>query len=172
VNLTIRRLQPSDDRRCFRSGQAQLDRFFQQFAGQNQFRHHIGVIDVAVDDGKILGFVTVSASEIEIAALPAAQRRRLPRYPLPVLRLARLGVDERAQGQGAGKRLLRFALALARQTADRIGCIGVVVDAKPEALSFYQRYGFESFGALEGTCPDSPDQIPMFLPLAAIPDQG
>jgi hypothetical protein len=32
---------------------------------------------------------------------------------------------------------LRFALTLASRTADEIGCVGVVVDAKPEALAFY-----------------------------------
>jgi hypothetical protein len=40
--------------------------------------------------GAILGFVTVAAAWIETSAVPAAQRRELPSYPLPVLRLARL----------------------------------------------------------------------------------
>jgi hypothetical protein len=40
--------------------------------------------------------------------VPSARlRKRLPAYPLPVLRLARLGVDTRAQGLGIGKTLLR-----------------------------------------------------------------
>jgi hypothetical protein len=48
MNLGIRRLEPSDDRRRFTSGNPALDRFFQRFAGQNQFRHHVGVTYIAV----------------------------------------------------------------------------------------------------------------------------
>ena len=39
----------TDDRTRFRSGDADLDRFFQAYAGQNQFRHHIGTTYVAVE---------------------------------------------------------------------------------------------------------------------------
>lgn len=169
MSLRVRRLEPSDDRRRFSSGNPDLDRFFQRFAGQNQFRHHLGVTYIAVAEEHILGFVTVAPSEIEIDALPGERRRQLPRYPLPVLRVARLAVAEQAQGCGIGKALLRFALDLARRTAEKIGCVGVVVDAKPEAQAFYLRYGFEPFAALEGALLDRPEPIPMFLPLSAIP---
>jgi hypothetical protein len=82
MSLTIRRLAPDDDRERFSSGHQDLDRFFHCFAGQDQFRHHLGVTYVAVEDEAILRFVTVSPSEIEIDALPADRRRRSPRYPL------------------------------------------------------------------------------------------
>ncbi|WP_295405306.1 GNAT family N-acetyltransferase [uncultured Thiocystis sp.] len=169
MSLRIRRLEPSDDRRRFASGNPDLDRFFQRFAGQNQFRHHLGVTYIAVAEDGILGFVTVAPSEIEIDALTEERRRQLPRYPLPVLRVARLAVAEHAQGCGIGKALLRFALDLARRTAEEIGCIGVVVDAKPDAQAFYRRYGFEPFGVLEGALLDRPEPTPMFLPVSAIP---
>ena len=94
--ITIRRLEPGHDRMNFRSGNIDLDRFFVRYAGQNQFRHHIGTTYVAIDDhGVIAGFATVAASELMTAALPQSRRKRLPSYPLPVLRLARLAVDER-----------------------------------------------------------------------------
>ncbi len=169
MSVTIRRLEPGDDRDRFCSGHPDLDRFFHRFAGQNQFRHHVGVTYIAVEDDAILGFVTVSPSEIEIDALPADRRRRLPRYPLPTLRLARLAVAQSAQGRGIGQALLRFALTLARRMADEIGCVGVVVDAKPEAQSFYLRFGFVSMSAIEGVLLDRPEPTPMFLPMSAIP---
>ena len=169
MNFTIRRLKPGDDRERFSSGNPELDRFFHRFAGQNQFRHHVGVTYVAVEEDEILGFVTVSPSEIEIDALPAERRRRLPRYPLPTLRVARLAAAQTAQGRGVGQALLRFALTLARRMADEIGCVGVVVDAKPAARTFYLRYGFEPVAAVEGVLLDRPEPTPMFLPLSAIP---
>ena len=123
--IKVRKLEPTDDRSDFHSGNLDLDRFFIHYAGQNQFRHHIGTTYIAIDD------------------LPRARRKRLPRYPLPVLRLARLAVDERARGQGIGRLLLRSVFVLAREMASSLGCIGVVADAKPEAMDFYKQYGFE-----------------------------
>ncbi len=167
--IEIRRLSPSDDRSGFHSGNPDLDRFFKRFAGQNQFRHHIGVSYVATGSGRILGYVTVAPSQIEIEDLPGTQTKRLPDYPLPVLRLARLAVDESARGQGVGKTLLRFALSLSRQMSREYGCIGVVVDAKPDATGFYRRLGFEPMISVEGALYDRPEPIPMFVPVSAIP---
>jgi hypothetical protein len=39
---------------------ADLDRFFQAYAGQNQVRHHIGTTYVAVEGAELCGCVTVS----------------------------------------------------------------------------------------------------------------
>lgn len=172
--IRVRRLRPDDDRSRFCCGQPDLDRFFLRYAGQNQFKHHVGVTWVAVeavgDDARILGFATVSASQIEGNDLPPSLRKRLPRYPLPILRLARLAVDESAQGRGVGLSLLRAVFVLARQMAGDVGCVGVVVDAKAEAISFYERFGFEALECvIEGVLGDRPLPTPMFLPLRLIP---
>lgn len=168
--MKIRRLEPEDDRSGFQSGNADLDRFFIRYAGQNQFRHHIGTTYVAVDEeGRIAGFATVTPSEILSERLRVNQRKGFPGYPLPVLRLARLAVDRRAQGRGVGRQLLNAMLALARQLALAVGCIGVVVDAKPDAVSFYEGLGFAELEATFGQLGDRPEPVPMFLALAAIP---
>lgn len=165
----VRKLTPADDRSSFRSGNLDLDRFFVRHAGQDQFRHHIGTTYVAVDDaGVIAGFATVAASELATDTLPASQRRGLPRYPLPVLRLARLAVDERAKGGGVGRLLLRAVLLLARQLADDVGCVGIVVDSKPEAVAFYAMLGFVALEVAAGELGDRPQPLAMFLELGAV----
>ena len=166
--IEIRLLRKDDDRSGFSCGQADLDRFFHDYAGQNQFKLHLAVTYVATVKDRILGYATVAASSVERATIaPAQRKRRLPCYPLPVLRLARLGVDTRARGQGMGRALLRHVLGLALEQRDCLGCIGVVADAKPEAIDFYARHGFvplESVreGALHG------EPTPMLLPVATI----
>ena len=166
--MEIRALHEGDDRSQFRSGDPDLDRFFQKFAGQNQFKHYLGVTYVAVEAARILGFATVAPGHVEIDGLPAAARKKLPRYPLPVLRLARLAVDEGVRNQGLGGRLLGFVLQLALRMAKDFGCVGVVVDAKPDAVDFYRRYGFLSIDAVEGESDARPSPIPMFLATRAI----
>jgi GNAT superfamily N-acetyltransferase len=166
--MEIRALRPSDDRLPFRSGDDALDRFFHQFAGQNQFRHHLGVTYVAVEQDRVLGFATLAPRHIEIEALPERTRKRLPRYPVPVLGLARLAVDEFVRSIGLGSQLLRFVLALAAKMADEVGCAGVVVDAKPAAITFYSKYGFTAFEVLEGQSDARPRPTTMWLPIQAI----
>src|SRR3970040_1379906 len=101
--MEIRALREADERSQLRSGDPDLDRFFHRFAGQNQFKHHLGTTYVAIEGGRILGFATIAPGHVEIENLPASARRKLLRYPLPVLRLARLAVDQEARGQGLGR---------------------------------------------------------------------
>jgi GNAT superfamily N-acetyltransferase len=166
--VEIRPLREGDDRNDFSCGQADLDRFFQHYAGQNQFKLHLSVTYVAVVNERVVGFATVAAGSLERTSVPSARlRKRLPAYPLPVVRLARVGVDLRAQGHGIGKALLRHVLSLACGQRDSVGCVGVVTDAKPDAAAFYEGLGFDglaavSEGALHG------DPTPMFLPIDSV----
>lgn len=169
MTLRVRRLERADDRSAFRSGSIELDRFFIRFAGQNQFRHHLGTTYVAVDDELILGFATVTASEVTAPLLPLTRRKSLPQYPLPVLRLARLAVHERAQGQGVGRVLLQAVFSLALRMSDDLGCIGIVVDAKREAIRFYEKLGFEGMATIAGVLGERPVPLPMFLPVTMVP---
>ena len=166
--VEIRRLARGDDRSAFSCGQPDLDRFFEHYAGPNQFKLHLAVTCVAVADDRILGFATVAAASIERANVPGARlRKRLPGYPLPVLRLARLGVDTRAQGLGIGKALLRQVLRLAIEQRDHSSCVGVVTDAKAEAVGFYESLGFIRVeGVREGLLSGEP--LPMFLAIGTV----
>ena len=135
--MEIRRLRAGDDRSRFRSGDPDLDRFFRSYAGQNQFRHHVGVTYVAAENGD-------------------------------VLRLARLAVDSKVRGRGLGEQLLRFALGLALTMTEDYGCVGIAVDAKPGAGTFYARYGFRAIDVVEGHSDARPRPTPMFLPTSEI----
>jgi len=166
--VEIRILRNSDDRSGFRSGDPDLDGFLHRYAGQNQFRHHIGTTYVAVDNDHILGYATVAPGHIEIDELPAALRKKLPSYPLPILRLGRLAVDESVRGQGLGQELLRFVLQLALRLANDYGCTGVLVDAKADAVGFYEKLGSMPLDLVEGQSDARPAPTPMFLPLGEI----
>ncbi|MDY0003392.1 MAG: GNAT family N-acetyltransferase [Polyangia bacterium] len=166
--MEIRALAAGDDRSSFHSGDPDLDRFFQKYAGQNQFRHFLGVTYVALDGNRVLGYATVAPGDIEIDDMPNSMRKRLGLYPLPILRLARLAVDEPVQGQGLGGKLLHFVLRLAFRMANELGCVGVVVDAKPGAIGFYAGFGFIPLEAVEGGSETRPAPVPMFLSMRAI----
>ena len=112
----------------------------------------------------------VAAGTLEAENLPESQRRKLPDYPLPVLRLARLAVDVTEQNHGVGTALLRHVCHLAIEMSERFGCVGIVVDAKPEAASVYARLGFSPIELVGGRMASRPEPLPMFVPLALVVD--
>lgn len=166
----IRALRASDDRAPFKSGDEALDLFFHRFAGQNQFKHHVGVTYVAVEEGRVLGFATVAPGSMDVEDVPGGTK--LPRYPAPILRLGRLAVAGEARGRGLGAALLRYVLALALRQRDELGCVGIVVDAKPGAVAFYGPYGFTPMRVVEGESLVRPAATMMFLPIGSVPDTG
>jgi len=165
VAIEIRPLRETDERTTFRSGDPDLDRFFARYAGQNQFRHHTGTTYVAAEGERVLGYATIAAGNVEGDALPAPARRKAPRYPLPVLRLARLAVDAAARDRGVGSALLRHVFLLALKMSDDYGCVGILVDAKADAVELYARVGFSRLEISEGGIESRPSPTPMFLPL-------
>ena len=138
----VRLLTPQDDRKAFSCSNIELDYYFQKFAGQNQFKNYIGSNYVIVEEGEILGFVSVTTSELYKASIPPEESKGVPNYPLPVLKLTRLGVKSEYQGSGVRRTLLKHVLMLALRQKERVGCFGVIVDAKEEAQEYYEKFGF------------------------------
>ena len=161
--ISIRALRRQDDRARFESGDEDLDRFLRKYAGQNQFAHHIGTTYVAVEEERIVGFATVAPGALLRDGIPEAEARRLPRYPLPVLRFARLAVDRSQHGRGIAAALVRHVFFLAIEMSRDLGCLGVVVDARPRAIEFYRKLGFAPLGPLEGQLVGVPEPAPMFF---------
>ena len=143
----------------FDCGDEALNDFLRRYARQQQERDFSRTYVVLTDDEvTVMAFVSVSAGQVGTASFPA--HLKLPRYPVPVLRIGRLAVDRRAQGKRLGRELMRFALNLALELAARIGIHAVVVDAKDAAArDFYERLGFIPFR-------DAP--LSLFLPVATL----
>ena len=69
--------------------------------------------------------------------------RGLPGYPVPLVLVSRLAVDERYQGRGLGSLLLAQALRKAVAAGEVVAARLVVVDAIDEvATGFYLHHGF------------------------------
>jgi len=130
----------------FDCGEPELDAFLQRYARQNQDRGiSRSYVATRPGDKGVAGYFTLSSGAVEFADLPEEERRRLPRYPVPVIHLARLAVDGREAGAGLGEALLAEALRVALRASESVGAFAVEVVAKSEgARSFYGKYGFVS----------------------------
>jgi hypothetical protein len=59
-------------------------------------------------------------------------------------------------------------LELALEMRDRVGCTGVLVDAKANAVDFYSSLGFSPIDLISGALGDRPEPVAMFLPIGQI----
>jgi len=163
MTIEIRPLERQDALSSFECGMPELDLFLKKYAKQNQFRHYIGTTYVAAADREVLGYFSISASSIRIDELSDIIEKKLPQYPLPILRLTRLAVDRRHQGSGIGHQLLKHALKLTLEQKEHFGCFGIVVDAKEGSAPFYREFGFETFEVVSGALDVRPYAQSMFL---------
>lgn len=155
MSLRILPLNPRvHDRRAFSCGIPALDTYLQQRAGQHQ-RDGIATTHVLVDDtapARILGYCSLSAAQLHLSQLQQADRKRLPAYPVPAIRMGRLAVASDEQGKGHGQLLVGHVVNLAQQTRQTLGVRVLIVDAKDEcAANFYLSFGFRRTSD-EGLC--------------------
>jgi GNAT superfamily N-acetyltransferase len=133
------------DRAAFACGEPSLDTYLREQATQHH-RAGIATTHVLVDDaapGNVLGYYTLSAAQLLLTDLQETDRRRLPRYPVPAIRMARLAVALAEQGKGRGDFLLAHAVARCLSLRDHLGVRVLVVDALHEKVAkFYRAYGF------------------------------
>jgi len=138
-----RPLEEADDRTHFDCGRDSLNTWFQRHAWAN----HVGGasrVNVICDatSGAIVGYVTLSAAQIERAYLPKSQQRNRP-DPLPVTLLGQLAVHSTHQGQGHAASLLLFALRMSLRAAEIVGSVGLITHPLDDAVrGFYSKWGF------------------------------
>jgi GNAT superfamily N-acetyltransferase len=98
------------------------------------------------DSQTVVGYYALSAGSVAAEETPGRMTQGMGRYPVPVVVLARLGIDVGEQGRGLGSALVKDALLQVASVADRIGVRALLIHAEtPEAASFYVRIdpGFE-----------------------------
>lgn len=120
-----------------------LNSFLSRYALKND-ELDIGRTFVALDNNnQIAGYFTLATAQVAYNEIPEDYKGKLPKYPIPALRIARLAVSKDLQGKGVGKWLLAQAFIKIIQVADVTGIYLIIVDAKETSKSFYEHYGFQ-----------------------------
>ncbi len=162
MELAVQELDSArHDRAGFDCGVEVLNRYLKGLAAQHRAKG-IATTFVLVDTDqptRILGFYTLSAASVSFEKLSDADRRGLPAYPIPAVRIGRLAAATSARGQGLGELLLQNAIKRILQLRATLGVYVVVVEAKDAAAeAFYRKYGFRLCDALSRQ---------LYLPLGA-----
>ncbi len=149
------------DRAAFDCGVEPLNRYLKVLATQHRSKG-IASTFVLVDTDRptqILGYYALSAAALSFASLEEGDRKGLPAYPIPAVRIGRLAAAASVRGKGIGELLLQNAIKRILQARSTLGVYAVVVEAKDAAAErFYRKYGFR-------LC--DPQSRQMYLPLGS-----
>jgi GNAT superfamily N-acetyltransferase len=126
----------------FDCGREELNRYLLRYAWGNQLagaaQTYVGLAGDAV-----VGYHTLAVGQVAREHAPERLTKGLARHPVPVMLLARLAVDRRWHGQGAGRALLRDAMQRTLQAAEIAGIRAFAVHAKDEeSRRFYEKFDF------------------------------
>lgn len=134
------------DRAAFSCEQSSLAHYLKEQASQDAKRHVAApFVAVTQEDRKsVLGYYTLSATNVELKDIPEDLTKKLPRYPLvPATLLGRLARDETVRGQGLGEFLLLDAIYRSVLQSRQIASAAIIVDAiSDDAASFYRHFNF------------------------------
>ena len=144
--FTVEELDPKQhDRAGFDCGVEPLNRYLKTLAVQNRAKG-IATSFVLVDSDQpasILGYYSLSAASLDFERLAEHDRKGLPAYPVPAVRIGRLATSMSGRGQRLGELLLQNAIKRILQARSMLGVHAVVVEAKDASVeAFYRRYGF------------------------------
>ena len=99
----LERLGPEHALEGFESGQADLDAWLSRHALAAQQMDSARTF-VLVQAGRVIGYFSLTMGSVRRAEAPAKLVRGLPSYPVGMVLLARLAVDQEFQGRGLGPR--------------------------------------------------------------------
>ena len=128
----------------FACGEAVLDEWLKRRAITNHLSGASRVFVVADQDKRVYGYYAMAAGAVAHQIATSAVRRNMP-DPVPVMVLARLAVDQRAQGIKLGAALLQDAVSRAVAVSENAGVRALLVHALHDrAKQFYTHYGFQA----------------------------
>ena len=151
------------DREIFSCGVSGMDGYFKNYASQD-VKRNVTRMYVLIDRYSlaVAGYYCLSATSFDRDSIPKKFAKRLPRFPVPSVLLARLAVDSSYQNYGLGSMLLVDAFKKVIQVNEIIGIVALLVDAlDKEAAGFYQNSQFLQFNN---------DELRLFLPMDDIQD--
>jgi GNAT superfamily N-acetyltransferase len=128
----------------FACGEAVLDEWLKRRALANQLSGASRTFVVVASDQRVFGYYAMAAGAVSHQIVTSAVRRNMP-DPVPVMVLARLAVDHRAQGLKLGGALLQDAVNRAVAVSQNAGVRALLVHALDDrAKQFYEHYGFQA----------------------------
>ena len=137
-------LSPEHQVNSFACGEPVLDEWLKRRALGNQTSGASRTFVVTTSQKEVMGYYALAAGAVAHQDATRSIRQNMP-DPVPVMVLARLAVDARAQGMKLGAAMLQDALKRCVLVSQNTGVRAMLVHAlNDRARQFYEHYGFKA----------------------------
>ncbi|HKV93661.1 MAG TPA: GNAT family N-acetyltransferase [Candidatus Angelobacter sp.] len=143
----IEKLTPEHRLYQFSCGNRRVDSWLKKRALPNQVMLNSPQTYVVHCGGRVVAYYALVVGEVTLEKCPPRVAEGMPNtFPVPVIKLVWLGVDEKYQRRGLATALMKDAFLRTLQVAELAGVRAIFVDAiDADAKAMYEKkFGFES----------------------------
>ncbi|WP_292520977.1 GNAT family N-acetyltransferase [Methanoculleus sp.] len=141
-DLSFERLTANRDTLSFFCAHQELIDYLTVDALKNQDAH-VAVTYLAIYKGKCVGYFSLLNDSIIKKDIDPEDDKDWYTYSYyPAIKIARFATHQEYEGRGVGRAMLTVIRSIATTVSKYSGCCVLTVDAKPDAESFYDKFGF------------------------------
>lgn len=94
------------------------------------------------ENAEIIAYISLCADAIPLE-IQEREEEKMSYSTSPALKIARLAVAAKYQGNGIGKKLIRFAVYIAHEMTKHCGIVFLTLDCYEHRVRFYEHLGFK-----------------------------
>ena len=162
--LRVVPLNKDTDLSAFSCSEPQLNNFLMEDS-LNDHENLYSITHLVLSGEEIAGFFTLITDNLSISRLEKTAYQDYHYQKLPAIKVARLATAKKFEGQGVGRRMIIEIYKYVYMITKYAGCRLITVDAKEDAVGFYQKFAFKIVSGKRNT-----PFVPMYLDFKPICD--
>ncbi|HJJ39256.1 MAG TPA: GNAT family N-acetyltransferase [Methanocorpusculum sp.] len=163
--LRVIQLNKDTDLSTFSCSEPQLNEFLIQDS-LNDHENLYSITHLVLSGNEIAGFFTLITDNLSISRLEKTAYQDYHYQKLPAIKVARLATAKKFEGKGIGRRMIIEIYKYVYTITKYAGCRLITVDAKQDAVGFYQKFAFRTAAGKKDT-----PFVPMYLDFKPICDR-
>ena len=131
----------SNDRRKVKKHDKEIENFLKHEALSEQELYLNTTHLLINNENELVGFVSLCNDSLKLAE-DSRNKFQTIYFSVPAIKIARLGIDSKYQGQGYGEKLLKYSLYQAVKNLKYSGTAFITLDCYKHRKSYYEKFGF------------------------------
>jgi GNAT superfamily N-acetyltransferase len=143
--LQIEKLTSEHVTKPFKCSEHALNDWLKRYALKNQIADSAQTY-ILHRANVVIAYYSLVYGDVAIEECPPDVRLDMPaKFPIPIIKIARLAVDKREEGRGLGRALMKDAFVRILGAAEIAGLRAVVIDALNDRVKnwYQEKFGFE-----------------------------
>ncbi|MFQ5883787.1 MAG: GNAT family N-acetyltransferase [Thermoplasmata archaeon] len=133
------------DVRSFSCGNKDLDEFLTTDEVEFYQKENLGKTFLMYYEHELVAYFTISMDSLRRPLVKRLSKRDFVKKTeeIPAMKIGRLAVATKHQNRAFGRIIMKYGVGKALSMGAGVGCRFLIVQAKPDAIQFYKKSGFD-----------------------------